>query len=88
MPVFVPDRPVRSRQASQLVENPFDPGRYRFRLVVVGRDGSESEPAELTVIVLRRGTTGPTRPDRVVIPTDILRRPIEPIRPRRPGRPP
>lgn len=85
---FVPGQPVRSRQAMQLVENPFDPGRYRFQLVVVDRDGRESEPAELAVTVLQRGTTGPVRPGRVVIPTEVIRSPIEVLRPRRPGRPP
>jgi hypothetical protein len=45
-----PGVPVTQTSPELLVENSLDPGRYRFRLVVID-DGEASDPAELIVTV-------------------------------------
>jgi len=54
VPVFTPNQPVVTRESSVVVENRLEPGRHRFRLVVVDDDGNESAPDEVVVVVLGR----------------------------------
>lgn len=58
-----------------LVENPLDPGRYRFSLVVVDSADNESVPFELVVTVVAR-TRPVIRPDLEIEREPILRKPI------------
>ena len=70
---LVPDKPHRSKEPQVLVENPLEPGRYRFSLVVVDDANNESVPFELVVSVLER--VRPVRPE-IIREEPILRRPI------------
>ena len=70
---LVPDKPHRSKEPQVLVENPLEPGRYRFSLVVVDDANNESVPFELVVSVFER--VRPVRPE-IIREEPILRRPI------------
>ena len=67
MAVLAPNKPVRSAEPQLLVENQFEPGRYRFQLVVVDDSGNESGPNELVVQVraLREPIDRDTIADRI-----------------------
>jgi hypothetical protein len=92
MPVLSPNKAVRSAKPQILVENPLEPGRYHFQLIVVDDANNASAPAELVVQVVRR-TIGPidlgglARPDRIGRPILNPRNPsiIIPGRITRPG---
>ena len=70
---FVTDKPHRSREPQVVVENPLQPGRYRFSLVVVDDADNESVPFELAVTVIEQ--IRPVRPD-IVREETVLRRPV------------
>lgn len=78
------NQPHRTADPQIMVENKLDPGKYRFRLVVVDQAKNESAPADLVVTVNPK-VTGPIvddiriRPDLVLRP-DVIRRPVaEPV---------
>ena len=70
---FVTDKPHRSREPQVVVENPLQPGRYRFSLVVVDDADNESAPFELAVTVVEQ--LRPVRPD-ILREETVLRRPV------------
>lgn len=92
---FSANKPHRSKVPEVVVENPLEPGRHLFSLVVVDDSGNESEPFQLVVSVVQR-TRPDVRPDLVrdftilrrptpepsPLVVDRLRRPIRPLRPR------
>ncbi len=56
MPEFKPNEPIETAESAIVVEQPPDrplgAGRHRFRLVVVDDAGNQSQPDEITVIVI------------------------------------
>ena len=81
---FATDKPVRSKVPEVVVENPLEPGRYRFSLVVVDDSDNESAPFELTVTIVEQ-TTPILR--REILRDTVGRRPvpIDRLRVRRPS---
>lgn len=59
---LVTNQPLRSKVPQITVENPLKPGSYRFSLVVVDEAHNESQPAQLTVTVVRRVDPPPPPP--------------------------
>lgn len=53
MAEFTPGKTVQSREPTVRVDTLLEPGRYRFQLVVIDDQRNASEPAELTVSVVR-----------------------------------
>lgn len=53
MAEFTPGKTVQSREPMVRVDTLLEPGRYRFQLVVIDDQRNASEPAELTVSVVR-----------------------------------
>lgn len=52
MPIFEPNKPVRTLKPAVQVENELKPGTYTFELVVLSADGTKSEPVRRTVMVV------------------------------------
>jgi len=66
VPVLEPGRMVRSRTPTLVVENKFDPGTYRFRLVVIDDEAHVSTPDELLVTVLQPPRSVPSTRETIV----------------------
>ena len=89
---------VRSARPTLLVENPFEPGRYRFQLECVDDAGNVSDPVQLVVTVMPRVVREPREPrdpreprpfdPRVIVQPDRPRDRIERVTPGRIRRPP
>jgi hypothetical protein len=92
MPALSPNKVIRSEKPDLLVENPFEPGIYRFSLVVLDDSDNASIPTEIVVHV-REKTIAPrdpsifVRPDRIIRPIDTGPIGETILRPIRPGRP-
>ncbi len=80
MPVLKVNVPHVSREPAIRVENRLEPGRYRFRLVVVDDAENASQPADLVVEVAPR-VIDPIDPrpldPRIIRNPDLRVRPIE-----------
>ena len=50
---FEPNTPFTTKNAAVVVDRGLRPGKHRFQLVVVGRDGRRSEPMEVNVEIVR-----------------------------------
>jgi len=53
MAKFTRNEPVETKEPFVKVENPFEPGIYRFRLIVVNDQGKQSPPAEQEVRIVK-----------------------------------
>ena len=53
MAKFRPNEPVETKDPFVKVENLFEPGIYRFQLIVVDDQGKQSPPAEQEVKIVR-----------------------------------
>lgn len=86
MPQLKPNKTIKRNGPKLTVTNAFKPGKYRFRLQVKDDAGNLSDPAELTVTVVKQGGTrvNPRVNERILrgdlgrvderrINTDILR---------------
>jgi hypothetical protein len=69
MAAFEPNRPISTDRPSVVVDAGLQPGRYRFRLVVIDAAGNASLPSEQIITILEprslvgpRGTVGPLGP--------------------------
>lgn len=56
MAVFKPGVPIETRESVVKVDPGLAPGRYLFTLVVTDTSGNRSEPSQVVVTVLQRGT--------------------------------
>ena len=57
MPQLKPNKTIQQPGPKLTVTNVFKPGKYRFRLQVKDDAGNLSDPAELTVTVVKQGST-------------------------------
>lgn len=55
MATFVPGQPVVTNTPTVKVDPGLEPGKYRFELVVVDREGRRSAPDAAVVVVFRPG---------------------------------
>ena len=53
MATLEPGKPLATREATLLVENPLGAGRHRFQLVVIREDRVASQPQEVSVELRR-----------------------------------
>jgi hypothetical protein len=82
---FEPGRPVRLNVPSVVVDAGLEPGEHRFRLVVVNQRGTQSQPVEVTVTVVRLVPRPPLptpipRPTPLPLPSPPSRPETDPIR--------
>jgi hypothetical protein len=75
MPILASGKPHRTSAPTVLVENPLDPGDYRFQLVCADDAGNLSAPAQITVTV-----TSPTRVDPRLFGTRVTLQPATVLR--------
>jgi hypothetical protein len=47
-----PNTPFTTKNAAVVIDRGLRPGKYRFQLVVVGRDGRRSQPMEVVVEIV------------------------------------
>ncbi|HEY6815472.1 MAG TPA: hypothetical protein VI168_08040 [Croceibacterium sp.] len=71
---LVPGKPHRSKEPQVVVDNPLEPGRYRFSLVVLDDADNESVPFEFVVSVVEQ--VRPVLRPEILREEPILRRPI------------
>jgi hypothetical protein len=72
MTAFVRGRPVKTAEPGVVVDAGLGVGTHRFQLVVVTRDGRQSPP-DLVDVVVTRAVVGPVRPS--------VTEPVSPVRP-------
>jgi len=75
---FSPNKPVTTTTPTVVVDRGLPVGTYRFRLVVVARDGRSSQPAEVVVNIER---AGPVIPGGVTPTGPIVIGPLQPSPP-------
>ena len=84
MPVLAINQPLSTTEPLLVVENKLEPGKYRFRLVVLDEAKNESVPADI-VITVNPKVIDPVipdirvRPDRILRPDVITRPVVEPV---------
>jgi hypothetical protein len=59
MAAFKPNQPISTDRPSVVVDAGLQPGRYRFRLVVIDTAGNASLPSEQIITILEARTLGP-----------------------------
>ncbi|MBZ0316280.1 MAG: hypothetical protein K8L91_07675 [Anaerolineae bacterium] len=58
MPIFEPNKAVRTRKPAVQVDNELKPGTYIFELIVLSADGTKSQPVRRVVTVVEGGGGG------------------------------
>lgn len=72
MTAFVRGRPVKTAEPRVVVDAGMEVGTHRFQLVVVSRDGRQSPP-DIVDVVVSRVVVGPVRPPLTEV--------VSPVRP-------
>ena len=73
MAAFKPNQPISTDQPSVVVDAGLQPGRYRFRLVVIDTAGNTSLPSEQIITILEpRPLVGPRTPVGPLAATTVL----------------
>jgi len=95
MAAFEPNRPISTDRPSVVVDAGLQPGRYRFRLVVIDEAGNESLPSDQIITILEarspvgpRGLVGPLGAARVLRDAPAVAAPPPPSQPPADRRPP
>jgi len=57
--IFLPNRPVTTREATVVVDGTLAVGVHRFRLEVIDDSGNRSKPTEVDVVVLSSTSANP-----------------------------
>jgi hypothetical protein len=79
MAAFKPNQPISTDQPAVVVDAGLQPGRYRFRLVVIDAAGNASLPSEQIITILEPRPQGP-----VAVPPPPLQPPSQPAQDRSP----